>query len=623
MWYANSDLDCTPGINSTALKLLEKKAFENKEKGKELICSLCFDEMYIRQHMQWCHSSKIMLGLPTVGDNSNGMEDADLAKQVIVYMLNVIDERFQIPIAYHLITSLNGYDRAELLKEIIGKLTNIGVTIINVAFDGFSANATMATLLGANLNVMSDNFRPFFFNGNGQKIFIMYDNCHMLKLMRNTIGNVGTILNGKNEQIQWSLFEKLMQFGITKEFSQTHKMNRKHIEFQKNAMKVQLAVQTLSASVAKSMIFLKDKNFEEFRDASATAEFAQTFNDLFDIFNTKDAINETPFKTALNTENKDVIFSFFEKATEYIKQLYLIEENRTVKLIQSKKKTGGRGFIINMKSLELMFQEYVEEKKVLNSIPTFWLNQDHLEVFFGKTRSLNGYNDNPTAQQFSAAFCKLLANDSVLTSKHANCSSVEALSRPFSNILSVSSGLTNSKEDKKMPSSSELEYLFKELEKLEATEKDDENLQKCSIASIAEKIEKRLESLDRIYCPMCKGIFDREEKVPFALVATNAPCVSTFTICLQTDRFLKLNLLKGAINFETIRFAILNDIEIDDLYNETDFTHQPDHKLFFIKEVVEIYIQIKGCYLAKSATLNSHKKLVRTKYHKAIHFQGQ
>lgn len=214
-WYANSDIDCIPRFNSTAFKLLKQKAVENKEKGKELLCSLCFDEMYILQHMQWCHSSNIMLGLPTFGENSNSTEDAVLAKQVLVYMLNVIDERFRIPLAYHLITSLNGYERAELLKEIIGKHTDIGVTIINVAFDGFSANGAMANLLGANLDVMSDNFRPYFFNGNGQKIFIIYDNSHMLKLMRNTIGNVGNILNGKNEKIQWSYFEKLVQFSKT------------------------------------------------------------------------------------------------------------------------------------------------------------------------------------------------------------------------------------------------------------------------------------------------------------------------------------------------------------------------------------------------------------------------
>lgn len=79
-WYAKSDLDSTLGINLTALRALEKKAIENKNVGKELVCSLCFDEISIRQHMQWCNSSKIILGLPTVGENLE-TEDTDLAKQ--------------------------------------------------------------------------------------------------------------------------------------------------------------------------------------------------------------------------------------------------------------------------------------------------------------------------------------------------------------------------------------------------------------------------------------------------------------------------------------------------------------------------------------------------------------
>lgn len=74
-------------------------------------------------------------------------------------------------------------------------------------------------------------------------------------------------------------------------------MNKKHIEFRKNEMKVQLTAQTLSTSVAKSMIFLKNNDIEEFKDASATAESAQIFNDL---------------NTALNTGNKRIIYSLFE-----------------------------------------------------------------------------------------------------------------------------------------------------------------------------------------------------------------------------------------------------------------------------------------------------------------------
>lgn len=103
----------------------------------------------------------------------------------------------------------------------------------------------------------------------------------MLKLVRNTIGNLGVILSGSNKKIEWAYFEDLLQFGRTRGFELSHKMNKKHIEFRKNIMKVELAVQTLSLSTAKSMLFLKNLGSEEFEDVSPTANFAQTFNNLF------------------------------------------------------------------------------------------------------------------------------------------------------------------------------------------------------------------------------------------------------------------------------------------------------------------------------------------------------
>jgi hypothetical protein len=36
------------------------------------------------------------------------------------------------------------------------------------------------------------------------------------------------------------------------------------------------------------------------------------------------------------------------------------------------------------------------------------LSQDHLELFFSAIRSALGYNNNPTAKQFSAAYKQLL-----------------------------------------------------------------------------------------------------------------------------------------------------------------------------------------------------------------------
>lgn len=627
-WYANSDLHSRPGINSTSLKIISSFVDEKKNEGKELVACLCFDEMSIRQHLQWCHSSKIMLGIATI--NNENESDDNLAKQVIVYMLSGLNMRFKIPVAYHFISSLNGKQRMELLQEVIGELENINVRIANVAFDGFSANATMAALLGANLDVNSNDFNPSFYSRGGQRICIMYDNCHIKKLVRNHLGKKKTFFIN-DEKIEWKFFEKLVQ---VEGCSLSHKMTKKHIDFSKNPMKVDLAVQTLSLSTASSMENLMHAGFSEFKDASETIDFTRMFNNLFDVFNTKSDKNDTIYRSALNLSNCQEIFCFFEKAVQYIKSLMVIEDSKKIAVVNSQAKVGFRGFIINMQSLQLIYNEYVVQRKILDSIQTYWLGQDMLEIFFGKLRSHGGYNDNPTPQQFTAAFRKLLANDSLLASKDSNCKEFTTDANPFFDIFYVSSRSTinyvaegNVVDDESI-FTSQLHELFSKLNNIEmvdenSTEKD--ILVNSSIAQIAKFIETKIELSDRQYCLQCKNVFKREDKCEFSFVSPERckPCKSTFEICRITNRFILLQILKENIDFNIINHAIWANINIENLYKNTDFSHEPEHKIYLIRSIIDVYIQVKANNLAKMATLDLQSKInIRPKLHKLIHFYG-
>lgn len=53
-------------------------------------------------------------------------------------------------------------------------------------------------------------------------------------------------------------------------------------------MKVQLAAQIFSTSVANALLFCKNHlKLEEFQSCQGTIQFLCTFNDLFDILNSK------------------------------------------------------------------------------------------------------------------------------------------------------------------------------------------------------------------------------------------------------------------------------------------------------------------------------------------------
>lgn len=79
-WYSNSNIDATPGITKTSLDILRTKADKMKAKGRQLVCTLVFDECSIRKHVQWCPKSRSFLGYVTYGFQGNSNIDEPLSQ---------------------------------------------------------------------------------------------------------------------------------------------------------------------------------------------------------------------------------------------------------------------------------------------------------------------------------------------------------------------------------------------------------------------------------------------------------------------------------------------------------------------------------------------------------------
>lgn len=253
-WYSKSDICGEPGIQKLHFDRLKKIADDfSASEQKKMICSLVFDEMHIRQQVYWSRNHSDYVGI--IEDNRNEDQNSSvdkkaIAKEVIVFFLNGINKKFEYPVAYYLIDKLNSMQRKDLIAEIIKAITECGIRISNVTFDGLYCNTKSCEILGANLNVHSVDFQPYFINPqNGEKIFIILDPCHMQKLVRNTLAGRGMILYRKNRQIKWEHIVSLHEYSKTNNM-RTHKLTKKHIEWQQNEMNVRLAVQTLSQSVA-------------------------------------------------------------------------------------------------------------------------------------------------------------------------------------------------------------------------------------------------------------------------------------------------------------------------------------------------------------------------------------
>lgn len=194
-----------------------------------------------------------------------------------------------------------------------------------------------------------------------------------------------------------------------------------------------------------------------------------------------------------------------------------------------------------------------------------------------------------------------------------------------SNILTVSSERKATIRDEAAKSNVTLEQIEELYDELDKIESNTDDLTDYSVAQIAYFIEKRIKTTKQFCCLLCRNIFELNEKVAenISIKPTQRACYSTFSICKQTERFMKAVLLTGKINFEVIYHEILQSIDFDTLFMETDFTNHFDHKIFLIRYIIDEFIRIKGTHIAKNATLNEHKNSLRVKFHKLTHFMGQ
>lgn len=121
-----------------------------------------------------------------------------------------------------------------------------------------------------------------------QNIAIFPDPAHMVKLVRNTFGEKKIIIDGDNNIIKFDYLEKLLILQESEGLHLANRLKKQHISFFKQKMKVKLATQLLSKSVADALEFCKNVLcLDDFQSCEPTIKFIRIFNDAFDILNSR------------------------------------------------------------------------------------------------------------------------------------------------------------------------------------------------------------------------------------------------------------------------------------------------------------------------------------------------
>ena len=641
-WY--SKIPAGPGFTQPAFQALEVRMHKAQEENKQIVCALMLDEMAIRKHVSW--NGKSFQGYVDLGCDLNDDDSAPMAKNALVFMAVALNESWKVPCGYFLIDSLTGKERANLVTQCIQRLYDVGVTVSSLTCDGPSCHFTMLSTLGAKMKVPALNPSFQHPSDSNEKVHVFLDVCHMLKLVRNTFSDFGVLKDNNGECISWQYLVELHKLQEQEGLRLGNKMKSAHLQWQKQKMKVNLASQVLSASVADALEYcVKHLKLPQFDKCAATVKFIRVFDHLFDVLNSRNPVAKG-YKSPMRQANRNVWDPFLDEAYAYILAL---TDGTGNTLHSSRRKTGFIGFLAAIKSVRSIFQDLVSQKSgaPLKYLLTYKLSQDHLELFFSAVRAAGGFNNNPTAQQFTASYKRLLLRSAIKGGK-GNVSQ-----RDNTTILEVIEDTCHLSNDTTLTISETAIIRKYDLKQLSPVQSDHDycdmpnitilsEYKTAAISYIAGYVVKMVEK--RIICSDClkalkasnQSPTERSDFVQFkSRGSLILPSKSVRIICEETEKcFGRLLAItsgkppqkKGVP--QAISLAVLGNIQTQTMFPELD-EHMIDssatdnHIVHLTKQVVHCYCTIRLHHLAKQTTQAESGPYIRKQLNKLILFNHQ
>ena len=216
-------------------------------------------------------------------------------------------------------------DRAKLVEIAIERLNQTGVVITSITCDNTQVNITMLNNLGAKITAKDMKVTLNKKNCDNKPIFVIMDVSHLIKLVRNTLGDMKTLISPDGQAVSWRYVQELHKLQSIEGLHLANKLRKCHIEYSKHKMKVNLAAQTISDSLATSVDFCRDHlKLIQFQKSEATTEFFRIFDKIFDIMNSRNPIGAFS-KSPMKETNKNDWLKTFKETTSYIRGVFQIK----------------------------------------------------------------------------------------------------------------------------------------------------------------------------------------------------------------------------------------------------------------------------------------------------------
>lgn len=607
-----TSVDGAPGFTGESLNAIRYKVGDLKLRNMQLVLGLIVDEMSIRRHVHW--NGKRYQGYVDLGTHIES-DSLPEAKQALVFLLVGLNTRWKIPVAYFLIDGLAAAERANLIRNCLQHVHDCGAKVVSLTFDGTTTNFATATALGSKLKY--PDLEPWFKHPSSEeRVHVFLDVCHMVKLIRNTLGDWHNLRNGNGDIISWDYFGRMVRFQESVGLHAANKLTRRHLHFKKEIMKVNLALQIFSNSVVDALDYLNiDLGLHDFRNSEHTATFCRIFNNVFDVLNSRNCLSKQIWGKPLSLNNEEMVKKLLNEAIHYISCLTTYDGTN---ILHTRRKTGFLGLIISMKSAMNLFNDIVKRDGFLQFILTYKLSQDHLEMLFSSIRARGGFSNNPTAVQFEGAYKRLIIHNEIGSPENANC-----VAQDVTGILSVTNTHTRNVDSLIINDINNDESEIEEFVYTENTMQYVKDVVEYIAGFAAKKVAKK------IACSYCCNFLFSEETASLLLERKNRG-----GLCKASSDVVKLCRVAekacrgrcGIQRVDQIVLFALREIDVSTYFLGLSghiLSQDPlnNHLLQLIDIILRVYITIRIHYVNKCR--NEDVVRVRQQYTKLVLFKNQ
>lgn len=147
--------------------------------------------------------------------------------------------------------------------------------------------------LYANLDIMDMGSHFFHPEDHIQKVHVLLDPHHMLKLLRNVFSTVEVVVREDGQQIRWQYTEELHKLQEKEGLPLGNKLKMPHFQWWNQTMKVKIAFHLFSSSKSEALEYCElELKYPQLSGCGAKIQFLWTTDVVFDILNSRNPLGK-------------------------------------------------------------------------------------------------------------------------------------------------------------------------------------------------------------------------------------------------------------------------------------------------------------------------------------------